>query len=81
MSQKKHLDLLCFVFPIQGKGCRVHLFVKKNNNKIMTNLIKSRSIPPMGALRPIPDPLPFFAYTSFKGKGCSVHLIVRKKKF
>ena len=33
----------------------------------MTNLIKSRSIPPMGALRPISDPLPFFAYTSFTG--------------
>ena len=27
MSQKKHLDLLCFVFP-KDKGCSVHLFVK-----------------------------------------------------
>ena len=36
-------------------------------DEIMTNLIKSRSIPPMGALRPISDPLPYFAYTSFTG--------------
>ena len=32
MSQKKHLDLLCFIFP-KSKRCRpsVHLFVKKKN--------------------------------------------------
>ena len=30
MSQKKHLDLLCFIFP-KSKRCSVHLFVKKKN--------------------------------------------------
>ena len=39
----------------------------EGGDEIMTNLIKSRSIPPMGALRPISDPLPYFAYTSFTG--------------
>ena len=32
MSQKKHLDLLCFIFP-KSKRCSVHLFVKKNIDK------------------------------------------------
>ena len=31
MSQKKHLDLLCFIFP-KSKRCSVHLFVKKKKN-------------------------------------------------
>ena len=50
MWQKENLDLLCFVFS-NGKECSVHLFVKIY---LMTNLIKVRSIQPMGALPPPP---------------------------
>ena len=57
MSQKKHLDLLCFVFP-KGKGYSVQLFV----HKLLTNLIKIQELPTIiGALRrPPPPPSPFF---------------------
>ena len=52
MSQKKHLDLLCFVF-FKGKGCSVHLFL---NKKFLIYLIKSKSFL-----------MPIVAYTSFTG--------------
>ena len=53
MSQKKHLDLLCFVSP-KGKGYSVHLFV----HKLLTNLIKIQELPTI--IGGAPPPCRFF---------------------
>ena len=53
MSQKRNLDLPCFVFP-KGKGCCVHLYVKKNIDKFD----KIRELPTNGGLPVPPPPLP-----------------------
>ena len=58
MSQKKHLDLQCFVFPT-GKECSVQLFVKK----IIDKFDKIQELPTYGGLTVVPPPpLPFFGF-------------------
>ena len=62
MSQKRHLDLLRFVFP-KGKGCSVHSFVKKK-----FDFDKIQGLPTNGGLTTLPPtPCHFFAYTLFTG--------------
>ena len=51
MSQKKHLDVLCFVFPT-GKGCSVHLFVKN----IIDKFDNIQELPTYGGLVLVPSP-------------------------
>ena len=59
---KKQLDLLCFEFP-EGKGCSMHLFVKK---KLLT-MDKMQELPTNGILTPPPPPNPpvFFFFFFF----------------
>ena len=51
MSQKKHLDQQCFVFP-KGKGCSVHLFVKT----IIDKFDKFQELLTNGGLTAVPPP-------------------------
>ena len=57
MSQKKHLDLLCFIFP-KSKRCSVHLFVK---NKNIDKFDKIQELPTYSDSFDIP-PLPTYNY-------------------